>query len=138
MLGFRLCYRHRIHFLSIVYRIGPCSHARTMVSGLLKAALWVFETGLSAREAYFEGIHCPSAKGIDEATLHSACKVSYEGSRDAKRKTIEVATEKELLRPPKVIGTCLSLLQARLSLLQARLSMLQVQFVWTTDSDLGF
>ena len=98
----------------------------------------MFETGLSAREAYFEVIHCPSAKGIDEATLHSACEVSYEGSRDAKRKTIVEATKMELLRPQKVIGTCLSLLQARLRLLQACLSMLQVQFVWTTDSDLGF
>ena len=71
----------------------------------------MFETGLSAREAYFEVIHCPSAKGIDEGTLRSACEVSYEGSKDEKRKTIEEATEMELLRPQKVIGTFLSLLQ---------------------------
>ena len=93
----------------------------------------MLETGLSAREAYFEVIHCPSAKGIDEGTLRSACEVSYEGSKDEKRKTIEEATEMELLRPQKVIGTFLSLLQACLCLLQACRSMLQVHFVLTTD-----
>ena len=98
----------------------------------------MLETGLSAREAYFEVIHCPSAKGIDEGTLRSACEVSYEGSKDEKRKTIEQATAMELLRPQKVIATCLSLHQACLRLLQACRSMLQVHFVWTTDSDLGF
>ena len=82
----------------LAYYLFHCFH-------LFHTCFDLFQTGLSAREAYCKVIYCPSAKGIDAATLRSACEVTYEGSRDAKRKTVEEATEENLLRPQKVIVT---------------------------------
>ena len=68
------------------------------------------QTGCSAREAYYEVQHCPSAQGIDAGTLRTACEVEYDPNSGCKRKTVQEATDQGLLRPKKVKNILYSVL----------------------------